>query len=155
MSSTAKKSPFVVEGVVRRASSIWALPSRCARRSPDVGCRVEGVVLYNPGRDKVRVAAGQAIDAGDNDARPPKVRAIDVANVGGWRTGLLVYSDAPLTVVAEDLKRTAGIEVSIAPEAAGQSFRGALIVDQDRGRTVPTWPRCRACGPKSAAMAGC
>lgn len=95
----------------------------------------EGVVLYNPDRDKVRVEAGQAIDAQD-DGAVPKVRDVDVANVGGWRSGLLVYSGAPLTVVAEDLKRTAGMDVSIAPEAADQSFRGALIIDKDRGRTI-------------------
>ena len=64
------------------------------------------------------------------------VRPVDVANVGGWRTGLLVYNGAPLQVVAEDLKRTAGIDVTIAPGAEGQSFRGALIVDKDRARTV-------------------
>ncbi|WP_422061179.1 FecR family protein [Sphingopyxis sp.] len=131
-----EKDPFVVEAGASRIVDLGtAFNVVRAGRQTSVAVS-EGVVLYNPGRDKVRVAAGQAIDAGDNDARPPKVRAIDVANVGGWRTGLLVYSDAPLTVVAEDLKRTAGIEVSIAPEAAGQSFRGALIVDQDRGRTV-------------------
>ena len=43
---------------------------------------------------------------------------------------------APLQVVAEDLKRTAGIDVTIAPGAEGQSFRGALIVDKDRARTI-------------------
>ena len=49
---------------------------------------------------------------------------------------MLVYNDAPLTTVAEDLKRTAGIEVAVAPGAEGQSFRGALIIDKDRARTV-------------------
>ena len=28
------------------------------------------------------------------------------------------------------------MDVSIAPEAADQSFRGALIIDTDRGRTI-------------------
>ena len=131
-----EKDPFVVEAGASRIVDLGtAFNVVRAGRQTSVAVS-EGVVLYNPDREKVRVAAGQAIDAGDNDAKPPTVRAIDVANVGGWRTGLLVYSDAPLTVVAEDLKRTAGIEVSIAPEAVGQSFRGALIVDKDRGRTV-------------------
>lgn len=128
--------PFVVEAGASRIVDLGtAFNVVRAGRQTSVAVS-EGVVLYNPDRDKVRVAAGQAIDAGDHDAKPPKVRAIDVANVGGWRTGLLVYSDAPLTVVAEDLKRTAGIEIGIAPEAAGRSFRGALIVDKDRARTV-------------------
>ena len=96
----------------------------------------EGIVLYNPDRDKVRLVAGKGIEARDGDRKPPVVQDVDVASVGGWRTGLLVYNGTPLAVVAEDLKRTAGMQVSIAPEAAGLSFRGALIVDKNRNRTI-------------------
>src|SRR3546814_19257209 len=49
---------------------------------------------------------------------------------------LLVYNGAPLALVAEDLKRTAGIDVQVAPTASDVAFRGALIVDPDRARTV-------------------
>jgi transmembrane sensor len=128
--------PFVVEAGGSRIVDLgtaFNVVRRDRRTSVAVS---EGVVLYNPDRDKVRVEAGQAIDAGDSDTRPPSVRAIDVTNVGGWRSGLLVYNGAPLTVVAEDLKRTAGIDITIAPGAADQSFRGALIIDKDRSRTV-------------------
>lgn len=96
----------------------------------------EGVVLYNPSRHKLRLVAGQEVDTRDGDAATPRVRDVDVANVGGWRTGLLVYNNAPLSVVAEDLRRTAGMTITVAPEAAGASFRGALIIDKDRRRTV-------------------
>lgn len=128
--------PFVVEAGASRIVDLGTA-FNVVRSGDQTSVAVsEGVVLYNPARDKVRVEAGQAIDAGDNDVRPPKVRDIDVANVGGWRSGLLVYSGASLITVAEDLKRTAGMNVVIAPEAAGQSFRGALIIDKDRGRTI-------------------
>ena len=96
----------------------------------------EGIVLYNPDRDNVRLVAGKGIEARDGDAKPPVVRDVDVANVGGWRSGLLVYNGTPLAVVAEDLKRTAGMEVRIAPEATDLSFRGALIIDKNRDRTI-------------------
>ena len=96
----------------------------------------EGIVLYNPDREKVRLVAGKGIEARDGDRKPPVVQDVDVASVGGWRTGLLVYNGTPLAVVAEDLKRTAGMQVSIAPDAADLSFRGALIVDKNRGRTI-------------------
>ncbi|PQM29558.1 iron dicitrate transport regulator FecR [Sphingopyxis lindanitolerans] len=128
--------PFVVEAGASRIVDLgtaFNVVRRDRRTSVAVS---EGVVLYNPQRDKVRVTAGQAIEAGDADAKPPRVHPIDIANVGGWRTGLLVYNDAPLSIVAEDLRRTAGIEVAVAPDAAGQSFRGALIIDKDRARTV-------------------
>lgn len=128
--------PFVVEAGASRIVDLgtaFNVVRRDRRTSVAVS---EGVVLYNPQRDKVRVTAGQAIEAGDADAKPPRVHPIDIANVGGWRTGLLVYNDAPLSIVAEDLRRTAGIEVAVAPDAAGQSFRGALVIDKDRARTV-------------------
>lgn len=130
------KDPFIVEAGGSRIADLGTA-FNVVRNGRQTSVAVsEGVVLYNPDRDKVRVEAGQAIEAQDNDVKPPTVRAIDIANVGGWRSGLLVYSGASLTVVAEDLKRTAGMDVSIAPEAAGQSFRGALIIDKDRGRTI-------------------
>lgn len=128
--------PFVVEAGGSRIVDLGTA-FNVVRRDRQTSVAVsEGVVLYNPAHEKVRVVAGQAIDARDGDSEAPEVRAIDVANVGGWRSGLLVYNGAPLSVVAEDLKRTAGIEIDIAPEAAGSSFRGALIIDKDRARTV-------------------
>src|SRR3546814_363727 len=69
----------------------------------------EGIILYNPDRDKVRLVAGKGIEARDGDRTPPVVRGVDVANVGGWRSALIVYNGTPLSVVAEDLKRAAGM----------------------------------------------
>ena len=128
--------PFVVEAGAARVVDLGTAFNVVRRDRMTSVAVSEGVVLYNPGRDKVRVEAGQMIDADDGDAAPSAVRPIDVANVGGWRSGLLVYNGAPLAVVAEDLKRTAGIDVAVAPGAEGQSFRGALIVDKDRARTM-------------------
>lgn len=96
----------------------------------------EGVVLYNPDRDNVRLVAGKGIEARDGDPAAPVVQDVDVASVGGWRTGLLVYNGTPLAIVAEDLKRTAGMNISIAPTATDLSFRGALIIDKNRSRTI-------------------
>lgn len=128
--------PFVVETGDARIVDLGTA-FNVVRRARQTSVAVsEGVVLYNPDRDKVRLVAGQAIDAGDDDRRPPAVRSVDVTSIGGWRSGLLVYNDAPLALVAEDLKRTAGIDVRIAPAAASLSFRGALIIDPDRNRTV-------------------
>ena len=130
------RDPFVVEaGPARIVDLGTAFNVVRGERRTSVAVS-EGVVLYNPHRDKVRVAAGQAIDTRDGDVTPPNVRPVDIANVGGWRTGLLVYTDASLASVAEDLRRTAGMDVRVSPEAAGQSFRGALIVDKDNS---PKW----------------
>lgn len=128
--------PFVVETGGDRIVDLGTA-FNVVRRARQTSVAVsEGVVLYNPDRDNVRVVAGKGIDARDDDSKAPAVKDVDIASVGGWRTGLLVYNGTPLSVVAEDLKRTAGMQVSIAPEAADLSFRGALIVDNDRGRTI-------------------
>lgn len=130
------RDPFVVETGDAKIVDLGTA-FNVVRRNRETSVAVsEGVVLYNPDRDNVRVDAGQGIDARDGDAAPPKVRPIDVANVGGWRNGLLVYNGTPLDVVAEDLKRTTGMEVTVAPAASGLSFRGALIIDKDRSRTI-------------------
>ena len=128
--------PFIVEAGASRIVDLGTA-FNVVRRDRQTSVAVsEGVVLYNPERDKVRVAAGQAIEARDGDIEPPQVRDIDIAQVGAWRSGLLVYNSASLATVADDLKRTAGIELTIAPEAADRSFSGALVIDTDRARTV-------------------
>jgi len=128
--------PFVVEAGGAKIVDLGTA-FNVVRRNRQTSVAVsEGVVLYNPDRDKVRVVAGKGIEARDGDAKAPVVQDVDVASIGGWRTGLLVYNGTPLAVVAEDLERTAGMRVRIAPEAADLSFRGALIVDKNRDRTV-------------------
>jgi transmembrane sensor len=128
--------PFVVEtgdAKIVDLGTAFNIVRRDRRTSVAVS---EGIVLYNPDRDKVRLVAGKGIEARDGDRQPPVVQDVDVASVGGWRSGLLVYNGTPLAVVAEDLKRTAGMQVSIAPEASDLSFRGALIIDKNRNRTI-------------------
>ena len=128
--------PFVVEAGGDRIVDLGTA-FNVIRRSRQTSVAVsEGIVLYNPDRDNVRVVAGEGIEARDDDAKAPVARPVDIGTIGGWRTGLLVYNGTPLAIVAEDLKRTAGMVVTIAPDAASVSFRGALIVDEDRNRTI-------------------
>ena len=126
--------PFVVETGSARIVDLGTAFNVVRRDRATSVAVSEGIVLYNPDRDNVRLVAGKGLDA--RDGHRPVVKDVEIANVGGWRSGLLVYNEAPLSVVAEDLQRTAGIQLSIAPEAAALSFRGALIIDKDRGRTV-------------------
>ena len=128
--------PFVVEAGSDRIVDLGTAFNVVRRERQTSVAVSEGIVLYNPDRDKVRLVAGKAIEARDGDSKSPIVQDVDVASVGGWRSGLLVYNDAPLAVVAEDLKRTAGMDVQVAPAAAALSFRGALIIDKNRNRTI-------------------
>ena len=128
--------PFVVEAGGDRLVDLGTAFNVVRRERQTSVAVSEGIVLYNPDRDKVRLVAGKAIEARDDDSKPPVVQDIDVASVGGWRSGLLVYNDVPLAVVADDLKRTAGMDVQVTPAAAALSFRGALIIDKNRTRTI-------------------
>jgi transmembrane sensor len=128
--------PFVVQAGDNRIVDLGTAFNVVRRNRATTVAVSEGIVVYNPHRDNVRMVAGEGIEAKDGDATPPKVRGVDTASVGGWRNGLLVYADTPLSVVAEDLRRTAGMTVTVAPEAAQLSFRGALIVGDDQNRTI-------------------
>ena len=126
--------PFVVEAGSAEIVDLGTAFNVVRRNAQTSVAVSEGVVAYNPRRENVRVAAGQGLDAADGAA--PKVKNIEATNVGGWRTGLLVYNGTPLADVADDLRRTAGMEVRVAAEARDVSFRGALVIAQDRARTI-------------------
>ncbi|MFC0104348.1 FecR family protein [Sphingopyxis terrae] len=129
-------SPFVVETGGTRIVDLGTA-FNVVRADNRIAVAVsEGIVLYSPDRAKLRLVAGQAIDARDGDTQPPRIRRVDTATVGGWRSGLLVYDGASLQTVADDLKRTAGISVQIDPSASRLSFRGTLVVDKGSDRTV-------------------
>ncbi len=131
-----ENDPFVVETGGAKIVDLGTAFNVVRRDNQTSVAVSEGIVLFNPDRDRVRLVAGKGIEARDGDRQPPVVQDVDVSSIGGWRSGLLVYNGTPLAVVAEDLKRTAGMQVSIAPEASDLSFRGALIIDKNRGRTI-------------------
>ena len=128
--------PFVVEAGGNRIVDLGTAFNVVRRNRATSVAVSEGIVVYNPQQDNVRMVAGQGIEARDGDATAPKIRPVDTASIGGWRSGLLVYADTPLSVVAEDLQRTAGMSVTVAPEAAQLPFRGALVISDDRNRTI-------------------
>ena len=88
----------------------------------------EGKIVYNPGRNAVALNAGQALfDQSGSD----RVRVTDtnVENVGSWRQGRLVYSNAPLSQVAADLARALGVRIDVAPIIADRPFTGVIALD--------------------------
>lgn len=57
------------------------------------------------------------------------VAATPVKGVGAWTKGQLSYEDAPLSLVAQDLGRYAGVRVEISPDIAAMRFSGTLATD--------------------------
>jgi transmembrane sensor len=62
------------------------------------------------------------------DRSAGSVRTSEVAreDVGAWRAGRLSYAAAPLSLVADDLARYAGLTVTVAPAIRDREFSGTL-----------------------------
>jgi transmembrane sensor len=88
----------------------------------------EGAVDYRGGGAVIRLAAGDMLTRASATAAPVK-RSVDPGAVGGWRTGLLQFTDAPLRTVAEDLARNLGRPVAIDEALASRRFSGTIVVD--------------------------
>ena len=75
----------------------------------------------------VRLTSGQQLIA---EARSATVRVgpISAADVGSWRTGRLVYTDTPLSVVAADITRYSGKRIEVDPDLGNKVFSGVLAV---------------------------
>jgi len=86
----------------------------------------EGAVLFNPASQRLALRQGDMLRVAGGVAVRSKI-APD--QVGGWRDGRFVYAGEPLSRVAEDLSRYAGVRVEVSPELAGQPFRGVISVE--------------------------
>jgi transmembrane sensor len=128
--------PFIVETTGARIMDLGTA-FNVRREDGETSVAVsEGVVVFNPDSDNVKMRAGQGLTAADDRKSRPRAKAVDIASVGGWRDGLLVYNGVALSQVAADLHRTTGMEVSVSVDAADISFRGALTLNADGQRTI-------------------
>lgn len=81
--------------------------------------------------DATRVSAGQQfVGDGGNTARLGPVQPRDV---GSWRQGRLVYSNAPLSVVAADISRYSGKDVTVDSAVGNRQFSGVLAIGDGSG----------------------
>lgn len=91
----------------------------------------EGKVIYNPQAEAIALPAGRALA---DDAQGLRVMDIAPAAVASWRQGQLVYSNAPVTQVAEDAARSLGLTVQFTPQVQAMRFTGTLRLDRDPER---------------------
>jgi transmembrane sensor len=87
----------------------------------------EGAVLYDPNGAAVRLGPGRLLRKRDG-SQIVEVNQTDPAAVGAWRSGHLVYRDAPLWRVADDLSRATGAQIAVDPAVANRPFTGAIAV---------------------------
>ena len=86
-----------------------------------------GAVIYEPGRQAIRLNAGDALSRADTDAEPV-LRKTGVQSVGSWQDGVLQYDNAPLGRVAGDIGRNTGRAVRAVRGAQRQRFTGTLAI---------------------------
>lgn len=84
----------------------------------------EGLVLYNPGREDVKVEPGRMLSkrAGGKDYT---LAPVPLEQVGEWREGRLTFQDAPLEIVAARLSRVTG--VAFAAKGEGGAYSGSVM----------------------------
>jgi len=95
----------------------------------------EGALLYDPEGAAVRLGAGRALRR-NKGSQIVEVSEADPATIGTWRSGHLVYREAPLWRVAEDLARATGTQIDVAPAVANRSFTGAIALTGMRGASL-------------------
>lgn len=62
--------------------------------------------------------------------------AVPADAVAGWRSGRLVYRNAALSQIAEDLSRRSGVPVVAGPDTAALRFTGTIAVGADLDATL-------------------
>jgi transmembrane sensor len=100
----------------------------------------EGMVVFRPDREGLKLTPGAALSFTDGDARPHVAR-IAAGDVGSWRHGRLAFSAAPLPSVATALSRNLGADIRIDPALADLSFTGSLSLAGGTPRAVPQLAR--------------
>jgi transmembrane sensor len=95
----------------------------------------EGMVVYNPKVEAVRLGPGQTLDSRDG-ADTIRIARAATTDIGSWRENRLSYRQAPLSVVAADLSRGLGIPLAVAPNASDQRFTGVIAYGGDRTRLL-------------------
>lgn len=89
----------------------------------------EGAVALSSDKQRVALSAGMAARASGGAIVPLRQ---DAGTVGSWQRGVLSYSSAPLSEVALDLTRSAGLRLALSPELKDHRFSGTIILDGDR-----------------------
>jgi transmembrane sensor len=91
----------------------------------------QGAVQFDPHGAALTIKAGQQLVFSGKPG-PTVISTIDARSVGGWRTGLLTYRGASLGRIANDLTRSLGCPVMVAPDLVSRRFSGTIRVEQDQ-----------------------
>jgi len=126
------RNPFTVLAGDRRIVDIGTVFNVVQSRKQLRVAVAEGSVLFEGASRKIALRTGEALTA----ERDGSVRTYTqlTASIGSWADGVLVYDQAPLSTVGEDLSRSLGVTVSIPPGLEAQPFSG--VIQTDGGEAV-------------------
>ncbi|WP_272799380.1 FecR family protein [Sphingobium sp. AntQ-1] len=88
----------------------------------------EGKVIYNPQAEAIALPAGRALA---EDAQGLRVMDIAPAAVASWRQGRLVYANAAVGDISQDIGRSLGVTLTVTPGARAMRFTGTIRLDRD------------------------
>lgn len=126
--------PFRVQvgdAVLTDLGTIFAVTRREATLRVEVA---EGAVRYRGDGRSHDLRAGDWLEIGPGGKQAEG--RVDPADVASWAEGRLVYADAKAETVAADLGRATGLDVSVAPAAAGLRFSGGFALGNRDAGTI-------------------
>lgn len=95
----------------------------------------EGTVIYNPGRERISLGAGQSLTSKTSERRIIVARS-PVSQIGGWQRGRLSYTSAPLADVVADVSRSIGTPITVESTIANRAFTGTIEIDRNESRML-------------------
>ena len=91
----------------------------------------EGKVIYNPKAEAIALPAGRGLA---DDAQGLRVMDVAPDAVASWRQGRLVYANAAVGEISQDIGRSLGIALTATPSARAMRFTGTIRLDKDPAR---------------------
>jgi transmembrane sensor len=96
----------------------------------------EGEVLFQPEQEAVALKAGAALSVRE-DRREVRVGRIEPNLVGGWRTGRLTFTDAPVSQVVRTVERLYGTKLVANDDLSSRPVTGIISLSGEAVRDVP------------------
>jgi transmembrane sensor len=124
--------PFIVEvggATVRDAGTVFNIIRD--GKTMEVGVS-EGLVIYNPDKERVALRPGFGLRAVDGGKRA-ETFSVPVSAVGSWKRDQLSYNSAEMARIAADLSRSLGLRVTASAQVRSLRFTGTINLQKDAG----------------------
>ncbi|MEL7188625.1 MAG: FecR domain-containing protein [Pseudomonadota bacterium] len=85
----------------------------------------EGIVAINPDSQPIEVNAGERVEKPIGRSQLIRTQ-VDVDIVATWREGRLEFDNTPIASVLDQVRRSAGAKISVAPKFSGVRLTGSV-----------------------------